>query len=184
MRILLISLFFMPSASLALEYCDELWFTRNLVFHNGGHCFGSPLGKAVFGNEGCKEAGVELKAEEKAFIARVREQEAAESCKVDTKREALPVVMLEQRKGLVDLPFPTLYESACIGWLGDRVSLYTARDSQGEVAGGIRKGDTLLFQFEDVGDWSFVEVTQNGISASMGWAKVKFDEESCAMVAG
>jgi len=30
----------------ALDYCDELWFTRNLAFDRAGYCFGSPLGKA------------------------------------------------------------------------------------------------------------------------------------------
>ncbi len=181
---LLLFLLLVPSRSLALEYCDELWFTRNLIFHNGGHCFSSPLGKAVFGNESCDSGGVTVLDKDRAFIARLRAAEAEEGCKVDTSRTIMPVIMPEARKALVDHPFPTLYESSCIGWLGERVTLHKGRDTASDVTGAIRKGDTMLFQFEDVGDWTFVEVMLNGITAAMGWAQIELGEESCAMVAG
>ena len=149
MRFFLVLLLILPGAGSALEYCDELWFTRNLVFHQAGHCFGSALGKAVFGNEGCNPAGASLSKEDLAFTNRVRAEEKFEGCKIDTKRTALPVILPEVRKSLIDIPFPSLYESGCIGWSGDPVTLHKAKDASSDVTNIVRKGDVLLFQFED-----------------------------------
>ena len=49
-----------PVQAWALEICDDLWLTRNLIFDRAGYCFGSVLGKSVFDNEGCTPGVPEL----------------------------------------------------------------------------------------------------------------------------
>ena len=52
MRWLLLVLLLIPAPVRALEICDDLWFTRNLLFSRAGYCFGSVLGQTVFGDTG------------------------------------------------------------------------------------------------------------------------------------
>jgi len=174
----------MTGPSQSLEYCEDLWFTRNLMFHNAGHCFGSPLGKAVFDTGSCIASGAILEAPALDIVNRVKKAEALEGCAVDTKATTLAIPLLDVRKALIDAPIPSLSESVCIGWKGAPVELRSARDKEGTVIGTARPGDTMLFQFEEAQDWSFIEVMQNGISLSMGWAQFELDEKSCEMVAG
>jgi len=168
----------------ALEICDDLWFTRNLVFDRAGYCFGSELGKAVFGNEGCVKGPLELDDASVKLVARLRGLEKDWNCKVDTSQSFLAVHAIEQRKALVDLPMPTGGESGCLGWLGERIVLRAERKDTGAVVGAVRIADTLLFQFEDVDGWSFVEVLQNDIPAGQGWAKLEISNKTCAGLAG
>jgi len=44
----------------ALEICDELWFTRNLIYDRAGYCFSSPLGRAVFDNSDCTGSALKI----------------------------------------------------------------------------------------------------------------------------
>jgi len=184
MRLVLAVCLLIPAQGWALEICDDLWFTRNLTYDRAGQCFGSSLGKAVFDNEGCTEGGVSLDAKSAKLVMRVRETEAELACDVDTSQDFLAVPVIEQRKTLVDLPLATEFESACIGWKGDRVPLHTARNGESDLTGAVRMGDTLLFQYEDVDGWTFVELQQNGIPAGLGWAQVEIGEDSCEMMAG
>jgi len=187
MRWILICAALLPAPAAALEICDDLWFTRNLMFHRAGHCFGSVLGKAVFGNEGCKPGGAELDDAAAALVVQVRAREAEWDCvaqPVDTGQDFLAVPVIAQRKALVDVPLASGYESGCIGWKGAPLALRNARDDGAEVTATVRADDTLLFQFDDVGDWSFVEIQQDGIPAGLGWAKVMLDDKVCEMLAG
>jgi len=184
MRWMILLCLIVPAPVAALEICDDLWFTRNLVFHRAGHCFGSVLGKAVFGDEGCNKDGGAPDKDALALIERVRGLEAEFNCDVDTTQDFLAVPVFEQRKDLIDLPFPSEIESACVGWKGGRLALRKAHKDGAELLGAVRDGDTLLFQYQDVGDWMFVEVQQNGIPAGMGWAKPEISKENCEMVAG
>ncbi len=184
MRAVLIVLALLPAPAAALEICDDLWFTRNLMFHRAGYCFGSELGKTVFGNEGCEQGGVELGPEARKLVDRILLMEKEFECDIDTGQDFLAVPVIEERKGIIDPPLATETESACVGWKGERLVLRTERSEDGLVSGAARPGDTLLFQFEDVDGWSFVEVQQNGIPAGLGWAQVEIGEDSCEMVAG
>lgn len=167
----------------ALDYCEDLWFTRNLEFHKAGQCFGSALGRAVFGNEGCTgQASLSPAAAER--VARAKAEERLEGCKVDTSRASLAIPLIEVRKALVDSPFPSPFESSCIGWTGPRQPLRAARAQGGEVIATISQGDTLLFQFEDVDGWSFVEIVENGLSVGMGWGKFEIGQATCEAIAG
>lgn len=183
MRFAVLAALLLPSPALALEYCEELWFTRNLEFHRAGHCFGSALGKAVFGTEGCT-GSAELSAAALARVGRVREEEAKEGCKIDTSATSLPIPLIEVRKALADPPFPSLFESGCIGWKPEGLALRSGRSAETPESGRIETGDVLLFQFEDAGDWSFVEVLRGSEVVSLGWAQIEWTEDSCENFAG
>jgi hypothetical protein len=184
MRLISLAVMLLPGPLQALDYCDELWFTRNLVFHQAGHCFGTPLGQAVFGNAECKAGGAVLEADALALVERARRAEASEDCAVDTNRTTLNIEMLHWRKRMTDPPFPSLFESSCIGWKGEPIELYAARDPASEPTGVAEEGDSLLFEFEDKAGWSFVEVVLEGEVVSVGWTDVTWSEDSCAFVAG
>ena len=174
----------LSSPAAALEICDDLWFTRNLVFDRAGYCFGSVLGEAVFGNEGCVEGALELDDKSAKLVANLRKMEVAWECRVDTSQDFLAVPVIEQRKALIDLPVPTGGESGCLGWLGENVVLRSERKETGAVVGAVRLADTLLLQFEDVDGWTFIEVLQNDIPAGQGWAKLEISNKTCAGLAG
>ena len=184
MRYFVLFLLLMPAPVAALEICDELWFARNLLFHRAGYCFGSELGQAVFDNTDCVEGAVELGPLGKEIVERVKAAEAEFECAVDIRQDFLAVPQQALRIAIVDIPFPVDAEIACVGWKGERLPLHTERREDAVVTGAARIGDTLLFQFEDVDGWSFVEVQQNGIPAGAGWSQVEISEEHCTAVAG
>ena len=64
------------------------------------------------------------------------------------------------------------------------MSLRSERFVDGAVIGAARSGDILLFQFEDVDGWSFVEVYQNDIPVGMGWAQIALEDLACDSFAG
>ncbi|WP_428546823.1 YARHG domain-containing protein [Profundibacter sp.] len=89
----------------AFSPCDDLWFTRNLLFARNGYCFASPLGQAVFGNAGCFTNEPGLDGQERDVLADVRDREKALECHVDNQRQRLDVDLIEQRKQMLDLPY-------------------------------------------------------------------------------
>lgn len=168
----------------ALEYCDELWFLRNSVFHEAGYCFGSPLGQAVFGNESCTGKDVTISAKDKQLIADVRAAESDEACAIDTSRQRINMSRLDLRRQLTQLPFPDIFESACLGWQRAPLALMPAPSLAGAPIGWAENGQDLLFQYLDHDGWSFVEVTENGDTVALGWAQFDWTEDMCAAVAG
>lgn len=184
MRALIFVFALVGTPAAALEYCEELWFARNMMFHKAGYCFGSNLGKAVYGNFNCVGKDVSLSEEDNAFLGLVRKAEAAENCRIDTKAGSLSVSLPEDRKALEQQPFPSLFESSCLGWKGDPLPLHIARDQTSSALGQVSTGDALLFQYEDVDGWSFVEVMQAGEVTNVGWTKVNINEDVCTLIAG
>ncbi len=168
----------------ALNVCDDLWFTRNLIFDRAGFCFDSNLGQAVFDNTDCIEGEVALSAKAEVLVKLTRSYEDSLQCRVDDARTALDVPEIPTRMLLVDLPIATVYESACVGWLGDALELRAARSTEAEVIGAAECGDALAFQFQDEGAWSFVEVLGKDGLLGMGWARVQIAEENCVAIAG
>lgn len=174
----------MSGPALALNVCDDLWFTRNLIFDRAGYCFSSELGQAIFDNTDCVEGEVELTPRAEALVALIRSDEDGLQCRVDDTRTTLDVPEIATRMRMQDLPIATLYESACVGWLGDSLELRTARNDEAEVIGTAERGDALAFQFQDEGAWSFIEVLGQDGLLGMGWAKVQIAEENCVAIAG
>ncbi len=185
MRVLIFIAALLPVPAAALEYCEDLWFTRNLVFDRAGYCFGSELGKAVFGNDGCVGKDISLTPAEAALVARVRAREAEANCSVNTGQTVLPVPNQSLRRAMIDLPVATEFESACVNWLYPPVlPLFSAKDVSAPVSASVIPGDTLLFQFEDDDAWRFIEVLRNDRVVAVGWTNDPLDASNCEMWAG
>jgi len=166
----------------ALEVCDELWFTRNLIYDRAGYCFTSTLGQAVFDNTGCIGTDVEPDPALVETLASVRDLEREWECSIDTSRRALAIPDLAARMRILDIPVPDGYDSACIGWRGVEIALHTARDPGSPVTGVIRTGETIQWSFWPVDGWSFV---QSPSGNGMGWMiDPKMTEASCDSFAG
>lgn len=180
------ALAFPPNAALA-DFCEDLWFTRNAVMHRAGYCFASPLGKAVFGNKGCRGKSVALSAERKSTVAKIQSLEKKERCKVDTRAVSLNLPDLSIRRRLVDLPVRDEFESGCIGWRSARAPLYDGYGAGAEVIGWVEPGDAVILSHINVGDWAYVTTHAEG-SAGLkagGWARgADFNEKNCESLAG
>ncbi len=163
----------------AFDLCDDLWFTRNLVFDRAGYCFSSPLGKSVFGNKGCTTTAPGLDAEEQDVVAEVKAREEALNCAVDTNRTKLNVDMIPMRKAMLDLPLATEFEAACSGWRGPALELYNARSTQSHGIGFLQEGDTIGFLHESRGPWYFVTQLRDDEVIGVGWVDFQGKEEMC-----
>lgn len=171
----------LPTAAAAYDICDDLWMTRNTLFDRAGYCFGSALGQAVFDNAGCLGTDVALSAQDNATVALVREFEVEWSCRVDTSRTQLDLPDMAARMRMRDMPVPTGYESACIGWRGGAANLYSGQDQKSGVTGVLRDGDNTTFSFVTADGWEFVDMGDG----RMGWlALPKFDDMICDGFAG
>lgn len=164
-----------PGVAAALDdyVCDDLWFTRNLIFDRAGYCFGSPLGQIVFNNADCTTNTPKISANDQAIVSHIREIEAEWDCNLDTSRKSLQLQMLELRRSLDDLPIATGYESGCVGWLGEPLALRSGSSDLAREIGQINRGNYIGWAHEDIGDWSFVTVTdRTGNLLSMGWVSI------------
>jgi hypothetical protein len=167
----------------ALDLCDELWFTRNLVFDRAGYCFGSPLGKAIFDNSDCIINDAVADPAAQRIVDQVLAIEADEACRINTGRTGLKVPFIEHRMRMVDIPVPDIYESMCIGWRGAPLTLHTARNDKSPVTGIINTGEDILWSFYSVDGWSFITSPRG--DADMGWMRdVPMNEGSCDGFAG
>ena len=184
MRIVLFLLMLVPSPVAALEICDDLWFTRNLIFHRVDYCFGSALGRSVFDNTVCTTKSPVLSRADSALVAKIRSLEVEWECRLDTSRRRLNVPDLDFRKSLYDLPVATGYESGCIGWRGEPFKLRSARHPVAPETATGWPGDNLLYQFESVGDWEYVGLYRNGGPAGAGWVRMPLEHVTCDNYAG
>ncbi|MFY0634588.1 MAG: DUF4453 domain-containing protein [Vannielia sp.] len=166
--------------------CDELWFTRNAIFHQAGYCFGSPLGEAIFGNDGCTTKTPALSAAQKARLARIKAEE--EGCTIDTSRRSLDIPDLDIRRRLSLLPIRTIGESGCIGWKGGPVSLRAGTSISAETLFVLEPGDVVLFahamEQAEGQDWDYVQVFDNGVFRKAGWTVIDWGPEVCEGLAG
>lgn len=166
------------------EICDDLWFTRNLVFDRAGYCFGSALGQAVFDNEGCTTQTPEIGSDGQRLIAAAIAREAEFDCDLDTSRTELDAERMDLRREITELPLRSDGESACIGWTGSAAALRAARDDIAPLTGMIAAGDTLQFRFDDVDGWSFVEIDRADGTGGAGWTREEVGEDTCTALAG
>lgn len=186
MRAILILLALMPSPVAALELCEELWFTRNLLFHRAGYCFGSTLGQSIFGNAGCIGTDVQLAPAAGAMVARLREAEADFNCAVDTSATTLPIDNIALRKSMIDPPFPVEWESACVGYQGEEFPLRLGHDASAPITATVTPGPKvmLLWEFDDAGDWSYFGLFNNDTKVGEGWSNAVLGTDDCAVWAG
>lgn len=60
--------------------CDRLWYTRNLIYAEKGHCFDTKRGRAVFGVHCFPPYGV-LDSAEQEQVSAIRKIERAKNCR-------------------------------------------------------------------------------------------------------
>ena len=179
-----------PATAAADEYCDELWFTRNLMFDRAGYCFGSALGQGMFDNSDCIGKNVTLDPVSQRKVNLIREIEAREGCRVDTGQSRISFEDIGLKRGLTDLPVPDNLGSGCLGWRGGPVPLRAGHSAGAPPVGRLESGDYILFDHYDEGDWSFVTVYAPtagggwGPTKAMGWISVPMNEDSCDNWAG
>lgn len=184
--VILLCLLAAPAAPAAAnDFCDENWFTRNLLFDRAGHCFGSPLGQAVFDNSDCIAADVTLSAEAQAVVDAIKRREARVGCDVDTSRIALDLDDIEIRRKLTVLPIIDEFAMGCIGWREAQTPLHAGPDAGSMVIGRIEPGDSVnVFHVEREG-WTYVTARDaEWRLKSGGWLGMELGEQSCEQWAG
>lgn len=130
--------------ALSADLCDDLWFTRNLLFDRAGYCFGSTLGQSVFSNADCTTKTPNLSTADKALVAEVKNSEQLWECRIDTGRTRLNVPDIALGAGFIDLPLAIGFESACIGWLGQTFPLYEAHFAGSRATGQVTAGSIFM----------------------------------------
>ncbi len=60
--------------------CEELWYARNLIFHNHGFCFQSARARAAFDTSQCTTRNPRLTAAEQTEVQRLQSLERANGC--------------------------------------------------------------------------------------------------------
>jgi hypothetical protein len=168
-RLLLLLLALLPAPAAAQAYCEELWFTRNLLFDRAGHCFSTALGQAVFDNADCR-GKVVLQGAEADTMRRLLGLERAAGCRVDTRRGWVEVAHIGLRRQMGDLPIPLRDSRGCT-WSGEVLPLRLARDAGAVVSAAARPGDRLTFSFEDAGGWRYAELRREGRVIGAGWTE-------------
>ncbi len=179
MRILLFLLALTPAPAAAQAYCEELWFTRNLLFDRAGYCFSTALGQSVFDNADCR-GKVVLEGVEADTMRLLLDLENAAGCRVDTRRGWIEVGHVGLRRKMTDLPIPARSSRTCAAWAGDPLPLRLARAPEAEVVAAARPGDTLTFGFEDAGRWRYAELTREGRVIGAGWTDTVIGAADCA----
>ena len=173
---------FAAAPATADPLCDALWFTRNLIFDRAGYCFSSPLGQANFSAE-CSTSSPEISGADKLVVDLARQEEEMWECNVDTSRTTLEAWDTQVLAFIEDLPVPTGYESACLGWRGEMLMLRAARDPAADTTGFIRAGNDILLSFHEVAGWTFVSMTRDG--QGLGWLQMPpWTEGACDGYAG
>ncbi|MEM6322770.1 MAG: DUF4453 domain-containing protein [Pseudomonadota bacterium] len=179
-------LMLVPAPTLALQYCEDLWYTRNLAFDRAGFCFGSNLGQAVFGNDGCVGTDVAPGGRDAPVVARIKELERIAGCAIDTSQaRRLSIPDIAYRAFMTDLPVATDLESACVGYRGDVLPVRAGRLSDDPVLLEVPRGGMIFYAFEPVGDWEYVLVYRDDVVIGAGWIdRLVSGESECEFFAG
>ncbi|WP_425046279.1 DUF4453 domain-containing protein [Primorskyibacter sp. S87] len=176
----LILLPFTGEPAVATDACEDLWYTRNLIMHRAGYCFGSKLGQAMFDTSDCSESSIALGRLEQLQVEEIRDTERELGCEKNTNRDWLNIQDRLTRQLLEVLPINQGYGSTCIGWAGEEVPLRSAPDNRSPKLGVIRPGDDVGYEHVSMGDWSFVSTYSEGWNLTGGgWYDTAQYEEVC-----
>ena len=179
---------FGPAAAAASPFCDLLWVTRNAVFDRAGHCFASPLGRALFDNADCTAARPALAPAEAAAVARMKALEDRAGCRVYTRRLPTPGqrAIRARLARLADLPEPDEVGCACIGYRGTPVDLHAGASQASAVAGRAQPGQSPVFNYRPRDGWHYLIATggPDGGTYREGWGRIDISEDLCRQQAG
>lgn len=185
MRILVLIYALLAGTAQADPVCDELWFTRNLVFDRAGYCFGSELGQSTFDNDGCTTSSPNLSPKDRALINAVRDIEIEWGCSVASTIPRPLDVNTDLRRQIQDLPVVTGYESSCFGWQAAPMAVRVGRSDDAQLLGHVFREDSVGFGHIPVDGWEFVTVVRNEKLVEEGWAYFgPHDETRCEGWAG
>ncbi|MBL6428097.1 MAG: DUF4453 domain-containing protein [Maritimibacter sp.] len=168
------------------DACDEMWFIRNLHFDRAGYCFGSTLGQNIFDNAGCTGKDVQLSSEAQKSIAFIKEMEGLHGCKVNTAGERIDLYYDYMLRALEDLPVPSEFGSACIGWKGPDVPVLAGHRAGAAQIGTVKRGMDVMWDYEHFGPngWQVVSLYDGSDRVGIGWVQGGIDEAQCGQLAG
>ncbi|MEL6505866.1 MAG: DUF4453 domain-containing protein [Pseudomonadota bacterium] len=149
--------------------CDGMWFSRNLIFHRAGYCFGSRLGQSVFGNQGCQRGAPVLSETNQQIVAALKRAEQSWGCSVNTKLQSLDLKSRHLLEKLGRQPVPSDGESGCLGYLGKPLKLFQSPDYKSLEVGLIPRGSDVVDAYERVGRWTVYSALTSDGSSILGW---------------
>lgn len=169
----LLALFTGPMAY-ADTACEDLWFSRNVIYDAHGYCFGSPLGKAMFDNTGCTTVDPELSPELAKRVAQNWARYNAMECNVDQSQAEIAIYNRETRAQIMAQPIAAEFGDLCQTFGGPETALMNAPADSAEKLGAINVGDMLGLLHEPENDWHFITVlnSQTGKPVS-GWTSTR-----------
>ncbi|MFN3938790.1 MAG: DUF4453 domain-containing protein [Gemmobacter sp.] len=178
----------LPLPAAATPFCDQLWITRNMMFHRAGHCFSSTLGQQLFGNAGCTGTNPALPAADREAVARMRELELQTGCRIDTGRgpSAGQRQIHAKLARLIDLPEPDEFGYACWGYHGAGFTLHAGTSVASPLIGVAQTRQSLFYGYHRKNGWHYIEVS-NGPGTPVvaeGWAPVIPAPGMCDLEAG
>ncbi len=190
-RILSVLFFVFLAAPVVADdiFCEQPWFTRNLIFDRAGHCFDSALGMALFDNSDCTPGQLDMPERDQAAVAMIRELEQVQACSIDTSRTTLEhLSSFEYLRQMDVIPIPVEHESGCIGYLGEALSLRTGPSNSAlHLDATIQTGMDILFGHLAEGDWDFVTVYSDNWETgplAHGWTRIGGHPPECRQYAG
>lgn len=175
----LVTLLLVPTSSFANGMCEDLWFSRNVIYDAHGYCFGSVLGKAMFSNEDCDTVDPELPESLQIRVDRIWDKARSNQCAIDQSRDNIAIYNRDLRRTLLAQPVADERQKACIGARVETpITLYAAPQEDAENLGRIETGDSLAYFHEAENGWEFVTIlsTSNGRDPISGWTNSQMPE--------
>ncbi|MCI2399780.1 DUF4453 domain-containing protein [Aliiroseovarius subalbicans] len=185
--LLLLALGASPALAQDDRYCEDLWFTRNQIYHHAGYCFSSPLGQALFQAESCTGKDVPLEDFNQQKVDIIRSFETDLGCAVDTTRTSLDIDLMDLRLRLVDVPILSEFASGCLDWQGGEIPLRLGHVEEAPELGRVQPGDDIVWEYEypaQPDGWEFITVYRDGVQVMLGWSNTPVNYDQCGRLAG
>lgn len=173
--------------ALAGDFCDDVWFSRNLMYDRSSYCFESNLGKAVFDNSDCSPLGGILTKMDRDFVDWMDQLAKDYHCDVDTTRTTLDVDLIDVRRLISPPVGPEGFEGDCIDWKGPDIELRQMANLTSPISGQVQQGDNIFWEYKALytpDGWWFFTVRREGEVAALGWSDYEFDADLCTAFAG
>lgn len=192
MRVLsVILLLFLPATASAqyVDYCEDLWVARNMMFDRSGYCFGSVLGQTLFDNGNCTTSSPTLPQEYAEAVTRMRAEESRVGCAINTSQAAWPSIrsITDFYNQFWSIPEPLDGGYACWGYSGPTVTFYAGASLDTPVMGTLTTGLSYSTGSWGLPGWQFYTISTGpgGQNLFSGWARHgSFDSGTCAQEAG
>ncbi|PCH96947.1 MAG: hypothetical protein COB84_04235 [Rhodobacteraceae bacterium] len=183
MKPLILLFLILTNPAFAVDPCDDLWLSRNIIYDRHGYCFQSALGRAIFDNKACHKTPAELDKANAEKIAKIKAWEDELLCKMDTNRTRLDVDAVHLRFLLTEQPLANNSETQCVRYRGAvSIVLYAGPSTDTAPLGTIEIGDTVQWAHETQNGWEYVTIMQNDQTTKIGWTNANIQD--CEGLAG